>query len=483
MAKKKIEIPSELTTLVSSGGESEFDKIISFFGIKTLKSYAFCAEYHSSKMAFIESAGTYINDQYPGESQLYIEQYISMDYSTHTYAKRKWGGSDTHTANLAYIDIDGNCWQSELRLEFKENQEAYTFRIDKYTLGEWTLLTKYPKEIMSQIQSNKELFAIMRRKNPYVEEFWRDLVSKDMVHNVFLAFCCPCLETLKKAGYAFVDDYLEQPTRRRTANIPAFNRLCKTMETNPKKIFKTEKFLYQALKNERDVRKWDIYRKMNKFSRMSKEAIVQSYQAGYNTDDLKMLDEILRIEINGKRVFSYSKLINYLNRLDMYEAIERGEAFILIKDYLHMCKQLDMKPNIEGDSLKREHDVTARLVRERRNAITDDGIKRVASEFEQYNYAEGTFFVRVIRNYDDLLYEARRQHNCVASYGDWISNGNSVIFVARSKNAPDESMITIEIDPSTRKIKQQLGKYNQKITNKSQLSFLKRWRENVLQAG
>ena len=163
----------------------------------------------------------------------------------------------------------------------------------------------------------------------------------------------------------------------------------------------------------------------------------------------------------------------------MFEAIDFKEATQLLSDYLNMCSQLHVKPNITGDSLKREHDVTARTLRNKHNEFMAEKMNSACSAMAKYNYSEEVFEIRAVKDYDDLIDEAKQQHNCVASYATVIANGTSYIYVMRTKQSPGVSLITVELEPKTKIIRQKFLAYNRPIHNKAQSEFLERWVKHV----
>ena len=110
-------------------------------------------------------------------------------------------------------------------------------------------------------------------------------------------------------------------------------------------------------------------------------------------------------------------------------------------------------------------------------------MKNTCEKMKAYDYNEGIYFVRAIRDQDDLLDEANQQHNCVASYGSNIANGKSYIYVMREVARPDKSLITIELSPNGKTIRQKFLAYNQAIHNKSQSDFIERWLRYVRSVG
>jgi hypothetical protein len=248
--------------------------------------------------------------------------------------------------------------------------------------------------------------------------------------------------------------------------------------------------VYTALKEETNLQTWDIYRRMCKTGKLSQDTVRQVYEAGYTIKDLEYVSTILGVKHDGKPVFTWTSLVNYMGRIDMYEAIDRREGLPILADYLSMCRQLDMQPRTDGDSLKREHDIAARLIRERHNEImakqmreAEERMRREIAEGAtkkgRLEYREQVFFVKPIYDYDELLDEARQQHNCVASYAERIARGTSVICTMRETAHPEKSLVTIELSPDMKDIRQKFLAYNQPIRNKAMTEFIERWHRQV----
>jgi len=184
---------------------------------------------------------------------------------------------------------------------------------------------------------------------------------------------------------------------------------------------------------------------------------------------------ILGKTYEGKPVFTWKSLMTYLRRVDTFEAIPTEEAIQLLADYLTMCNTLGMKPRTDADSLKREHDVAARNCRLRRDERTAERMKGTCEKMKRFDYEENVFMVRGIRDYEDLLDEANQQHNCVASYSNRIASGSTYVYVMREKAAPERSLITIELSPDGRTVRQKYLASNRPIHNKAQSDFIDRW--------
>lgn len=307
----------------------------------------------------------------------------------------------------------------------------------------------------------------------------------------------PQLEQLKKAGFTFADEIVYSissyqvyetnsfKNRRKSRGytnkaeqFEQYNRLTQP-GSKIKTIFKTSKIIYEVLKEEKSLEIWDLYRKLDKQGKISKDIVQQVYDARYSKEDLDKISTILNAKYEDKPVFTWTSLQAYLGRLDMYEAIELKEAYQILTDYLHMCSMLEMRPRIDGDSLKREHDIAARLCRERRNEIMEKRMKESCEYLSEFDYEESVFFARGIRSQEDLIDEAKQQHNCVAVYADRIAKKTSLIFVMREKCNPDKSLVTIELSPDCSTVRQKFLAYNQPIRNKAMTEFIERFQKHA----
>lgn len=392
----------------------------------------------------------------------------------------------SNTRLLAFVDESMNVWTTSLNLKVTDaSGNDFPYRIESaHTLDgitfevtnklKWKLSNKYPDwEQVSVINSTENLLEIINNYNKYLYEFVKTKLNNgyESKKTAFVYACCPQLETLEKAGFVFA-----VPRTISSSNIDKINRLCNFdhNNTNPKKVFKTSKDIYNTLKNESDLEVWDAYRKLNNSRVISKESIIQAYDYGFSAKDMASAAEILKAKYNDKPIFTWESLNNYLARLDQYEAIDRIEAFHLLTDYLRMCRQLNVEPKVDGDSLKREHDIMARNVLTIRNEKLSKELEKACSVNKEWDYEEDVFFVRHIKNYDDLIDEAKQQHNCVASYAQLIVKDKCRIFVMREKKHPEKSLITIELSP-TGALRQKRLAYNQPIRNKAQSDFINRW--------
>lgn len=392
---------------------------------------------------------------------------------------------------IGYFDRFCQLWISNISYTRNWNDTKRDYEISGIHIDEFKKTDKYVHNIVvlnpvqDQINKLKEfypyaykLWADQYQKNQYEEWGHKRYKVYDGEMGLGMFLMAPQFEQLIKAGFAFADNMITRSKYLRENEIDCFNRLCKR-GNNLKEIFKTPKVVYETLKDEKSLDYWDTIRRMFKNGTISQDTIEQIVDAHFDKQDMEKISFILRQEYNGKKVFTFNSLMNYLRRIDMYEAIDSREGFMYLRDYLNMCKQLEMEPKLDGDSLKREHDVTARMIRDKHDEIMEKKLNDSCGYLAELNYEEGDYLIRGIQGYKDLVDEAKQQHNCVASYANSIASRKSLIYVLRKKEKPDVSLVTVELAPNRKEIRQKFLAYNQPIRNKSISDFLDNWLEFI----
>lgn len=70
----------------------------------------------------------------------------------------------------------------------------------------------------------------------------------------------------------------------------------------------------------------------------------------------------------------------------------------------------------------------------------------------------------------------------MASYADRIASGQTIILTMRETRTPNRSLITVELSPDCKTIRQKFLAGNQAIRNKAMTEFLERWHRQVKHA-
>lgn len=394
----------------------------------------------------------------------------------------------------------------------------------------------YLKHGYDMIQSTNELIDVVRSKKPYAFNFFSNLGScvegfakqwpegdgrrrrgwgsynrftkagmADLLSNynslgiqIMATIFIPNVEILAKAGYLCTLDVLDRfanqfpkfdfvgTTEMVTCNYTGRTQIDESIvlpeRKSPSEILGGDKSICKFFKDVYDIEE-------------VRDAIASLSEAHISIDELNWMfsrcfdntnhsiDTYLFLKIRsilshayrGKPVISFKKLVSYLDRLDLNEAITNTEAFDLLSDYLDTCEKLDMPPKLDSDSLMREHNVADRLWLQVKDEKENELLEWVCGENAKLNYKEKEFFVRSIKDHNDLLDEAKQQHNCVASYSDKIIERRSRIYVLRKTEEPDKSLVTLEIDPRTMKVGQCYLAFNNPVKDGAIWDFIKRW--------
>jgi len=386
-------------------------------------------------------------------------------------------------AGISVLDENGEVWIADLGFSFTEN----TFGVEEIST---TILRPrkktglIPKEY-GRVFSAENAEEAVRKRLPHAYKMMKD--NGWFAWDVLLS--APYMEQLASAGYRFAEDILKnygpERWRIRKTESDMVNRLCHD-GTSPQTIFTVPKCLFSKLKNERDLTTWDTVRKMQKDG-ISYEDAGAAYERFADTRDrskmLPLVRKIMKAEYDGKRLFhSWKKLSAYFDRIDMYEAIGLSDGIILLSDYLDMCRKIGVRPKIDSDSLKREHDVTARIFLQRAKEAEKVNMEKASVKLRKYDYAEKAFFIRGIRDYDDLLNEAEQQRNCVASYAGSIASGRKFVYTMRETKHPEKALITVELGKDLQ-IRQAYLSCNRPITSLAQKTFLQRWLREIRRPG
>ena len=365
-----------------------------------------------------------------------------------------------------------------------------------------------PQEILTYYKTNRPT-----EYNWVMKNFKSEKLTKKLVTRLKLAVVWPELVQLNILGYTFTNKLCNVETYRWDAH---FERICKdkygyrdwTAKTEyetfwlnfkgngPKEIFYP--IPEKMIKTLKDATIETIYTLKNIYSGYDKEhaaenkdRIVQFLKSMHLDTYEEIISsefndsnfwQILSAKHNGKPIYSYQNLIDYLGRLDTFQAISRREALRILRDYLAMCEKLGMAPDKYTNSLKREHDIAVRNYNARQDECSNRKIAEVGEEISKFNYVDKSagLFIRSITDFEDLKNEGIKMHNCVGSYSNRIINGYSYIFVIRSIKHPDDSIITVELNPENLSVVQQYLSYNRSITDERQLQFINDWHRHCL---
>lgn len=177
-----------------------------------------------------------------------------------------------------------------------------------------------------------------------------------------------------------------------------------------------------------------------------------------------------------KRKFKAESFINYLFKAPLNQGFSDDlNSFLFIWNEV-----LSLQEEIYGKIRDKYPDNIASLYiklsyywRNHADDIIKEKWKRAIKPLEKYEYSNDTYFVRCPQSPAELMKEGNCQNNCVSSYQDRILEGRTGIFLMRKNDAPEESLVTIELDKDGMVV-QAKRKYNELITEEDE-AFINEW--------
>lgn len=341
----------------------------------------------------------------------------------------------------------------------------------------------------SALQEYKDLMN--RRRENHNNNYWRygyyslyEGNGEDLAYAItYLKY--PQIEKMVKSDF---DDIVHSWIHD-SSNLQLYPRSFKN-GNNMNEVTKLPKFAWQLLKDEgltRDITKWNEFRVWIQKDNLSKEQLETILNLKIrDTQTIKAFRGILNAEYNGKKLYTLDSLLNYLSRVDMYQAIRSEEAIIILRDYIRMAIDCNVEPVTNSNSLKREHDVTNRnhqlilqAKREEYQASLGIPFKERSQELAKYEYKNDDLQVIVPKEMEDLLQEGRNNNNCVGGYIESFAKGRSNIFFIRKNDNPEKSYITIEVNNDFSGVRQAYYSSNREITNQQDIKFIDNWVEHI----
>jgi hypothetical protein len=301
--------------------------------------------------------------------------------------------------------------------------------------------------------------------------YYSSKTSAFLIIFVALLVTYPVFELLIKMGYTkmFFDAYEEMRQKGSKYAIDAyvkkFEELIDNTATKGNAALRFPIYIGEYLKQKSaSIDEFFAWRDIYELENMSKEnfeKIINSYQfalLNFETG-VNQLANVL------KYGYKMEKLINFVVKKYLENSDEErnyrtiGGYLSTLRDYLHMCDMLDIKPDMYPNDVNQVHNEVQVLFKAKEASLNDSTFNKIATESEKYivptaeELADETS--KISKMWDEytvvfphsaksLIEEGMQQHNCVGSYTRHIINGNCIIFFIRKKDEPDKSFITAE---------------------------------------
>lgn len=161
-------------------------------------------------------------------------------------------------------------------------------------------------------------------------------------------------------------------------------------------------------------------------------------------------DELFTIANNSVN-FKVSKLFKYIRHQEA--RTNSISTFYIVSDYVDYLKALiELKTPLTEDvlyptSLKAAHDKTIQEAKIAKQKGKEKAFRKAVASFEQFNFEDENYSIKVIDSVAQLIREAAKMHNCSAGYIDRIVARNSILFVIREKAHPRTPFCMLELSP------------------------------------
>ena len=192
---------------------------------------------------------------------------------------------------------------------------------------------------------------------------------------------------------------------------------------------------------------------------------------------------------------SIIQIYNYIKRQMSVYNISGKDIIIKWADYLSMAKRLKMDTNDEivfrVNKLYQRHDELVEICHEKSIALQAEKILEdyphidaiCESIKEKYEYADSDYTVLAPNRLEDIIYEGRNLHHCVADterYWERIERRETYILFLRKSSDAGKSYYTLEIEPNGT-IRQKRTLYDRQEPDiEDAKKFLAKWQEVVL---
>lgn len=179
----------------------------------------------------------------------------------------------------------------------------------------------------------------------------------------------------------------------------------------------------------------------------------ENYQRFLTYEDIGAILSILKYNMG----YNIDKLLNYifvgmpnqgmlLEFVHDYRITSEDNDWAIFDDYVRMNK---IMKNNDFEKypryLKTYHDISCIHIQEHRNKTLQNKLIKITSKLKKYEYKNEEYSVICPKSYDDLLNEGKKLHHCVASYGEKLVEGKTIIMFVRNNQKLDIPFVTIEI--------------------------------------
>lgn len=171
------------------------------------------------------------------------------------------------------------------------------------------------------------------------------------------------------------------------------------------------------------------------------------------------------------------RIVDYLGSCYEHQCIDNRDALSVWGDYLRMARALHYprdKQHLYPRSLKKEHDIAMFAYRAVKDKIDEEMFAQAAEKNRKMlEYKNTDFSVIVPSSPADIVSEAQHQHNCMRSYIERVTKGETSVAFIRRNSDPEKSYVSVEVRKG--RLVQVKGFGNSVVRDRTTLDFINEW--------
>jgi len=283
----------------------------------------------------------------------------------------------------------------------------------------------------------------------------------------------PQLEQLVKSGYgAVIRDimqfspqvvnkriqYLFKPAtkEKNIVELPSFIRefIKSDPQMNDKRMLALES-LYKEVPN---MSREDFEMFQKAFPRY---LLASGYIIRFIRDEDYTFRDVCKLVLNSKKCTAPKELLRFQ------------------KDYIRMCKQMEVPYEKFPKDVRKLHDAVSANYRVKKDAIKAEAFDKKCNEYSDVRISSNRYLIRFPKDLTELIMEGSTMHHCVASYADRVIDGTSIIFFMRKADEPETPYITMEFNRDGNLVQARKSR-NAAIANNEESAFIRQFQKEVL---
>ena len=155
------------------------------------------------------------------------------------------------------------------------------------------------------------------------------------------------------------------------------------------------------------------------------------------------------------------------------------DMFSKIRDYLRLCKEMDVKP--EKENMLQLYVNLRRTYMTNRKVFDAKALKEWYNRFPMLQFKDDNYTVVIPQTREDFINEANAQNNCVYSYYfEPVTRKETLVVFIRKNDNLNKSYITCEISPESGYIRQYLTTNNYRVNDKLAIDFREKYERHIL---